>query len=156
LLGGLEWAVNLSGAYAFLDVPLDDERADLLSRLIGYLEAAEFSGIVAIEVHVGRFCMSSTGDGGWRLAAEQAPARSCEQVGWSDVEADVLGRRQSLAFANTLATAATSDRIEIRTVSIGSTEPRVAYPASTEYVTAGEWNAIAAANQRVDVRLLPD
>lgn len=156
LLSGLEWAVNLSGGYAFGDVPLDDARAQLLSRLIEYLEASDFSGSVVIEVHVGQFCMNAAADGTWQLAADDQPAQSCQQIGWSGVQSEALGRRQSLGFANTIATSARSGRIDIRTTSIGSEEPLLTYPSLTNFVTAGEWNEIAAGNQRVDVRLIPD
>jgi hypothetical protein len=67
-----------------------------------------------------------------------------------------LGTRQSLAFANTLASAAARyPHLKIEIAARGSAEPAVAYPASSDNLTAGTWNAVAAANQRVAVEILP-
>jgi CheY-like chemotaxis protein len=156
LLDALEWAMNLSGHYAFLEVPLDDLRADQLSRLVDYLKNAEFTGTVTIEVHAGAFCMRLTSDGRWNLAPDDSLASNCDQIGWPQAEAAALSRRQSLSFANVLATASTDGDILIQTVPVGSVDPVISYPPQSDFVTAGEWNQIAAQNQRVAVRLFAD
>jgi hypothetical protein len=46
--------------------------------------------------------------------------------------------------------------LKIESASRGSAEPAVAYPASSADLTAGAWNAVAAANQRVVVAILPE
>jgi hypothetical protein len=68
-----------------------------------------------------------------------------------------MGQRQSLAFANTVAAAAARNpRLRVEQVSRGSAEPAVDYPVADYELTAGAWNTIAAANQRVTVRLVAD
>jgi CheY-like chemotaxis protein len=156
LLDAVEWAMNLAGGYAFDEVPLDDNRAQVIGRLVQYLDDAGFSGTIAIEVHVGQFCMNFDADGVPMLAPPNQPAGDCLQIGWSPAEATAMGRRQTLAFANTVATATTDTGIRVATVSAGSDRPAIEYPLLNAYLTADEWNEIAAANHRVDVRLVPD
>ena len=38
----------------------------------------------------------------------------------------------------------------------GNTDPLMPYPLTADGVTAGAWNRIAAANQRVEISLVPD
>ena len=46
--------------------------------------------------------------------------------------------------------------MKIESASRGTAEPAVAYPGSSADLTAGAWNAVAAANQRVVVAILPE
>jgi hypothetical protein len=81
----------------------------------------------------------------------------CDQIGWSEDQAVSVGRSQSLAFANEVASAAARyPRMKIESASRGAAEPAVAYPGSSADLTAGAWNAVAAANQRVVVAILPE
>jgi CheY-like chemotaxis protein len=153
----LEWGINQGGRYEFGATPLDDGRAAMVSGLFTQLQQLGFAGTVVIDVHVGRFCMNYRPDGTLELAPPQQPAATCEQVGWPELEAVALGQRQSLAFANTVASAtAKNPRLRVENLSHGSTLPAVDYPRSDYELTAGAWNAVAAANQRVDVRLVAD
>jgi hypothetical protein len=149
----LQWGFNQGGRFAFGELPLDAERASALAELFGELRRMQFAGTVAIDVHMGRFCMSYGADGALELASANQAAAECERIGWSEVEAISMGEQQSLAFAYALANADSDLRIE--TASLGAADPMVSYPASPYAVTAGEWNAIAARNQRVELRLVP-
>ena len=51
---------------------------------------------------------------------------------------------------------ARNPRLRVESVSRGSAEPAVDYPLADYELTAGAWNAVAAANQRVGVRLIAD
>jgi hypothetical protein len=153
----LEWGLNQGGRYAFGAAPLDDGRAAVLTALFTQLEQLGFSGTVAIDVHVGRFCMNYRPDGTLELAPPQQPAATCEQIGWPELEAVALGERQSVAFANTVASAtAGNQRLRVEMLSRGTSQPAVEYPLADFELTAGAWNAVAAANQRVAVRLVED
>jgi CheY-like chemotaxis protein len=155
VLDVLEWGINQGGRYGFGATPLDDGRAAIVSALFKQLEQIGFAGTVAIDVHVGRFCMNYRPDGTLELAPPQQPAATCEQVGWPELEAVALGQRQSLAFANTVASAtAKNPRLRVESTSRGSTLPAVDYPLTDYEITAGAWNAVAAANHRVGVRLI--
>jgi CheY-like chemotaxis protein len=156
VLGVLEWGVNQGGRYGFGSVPLDDARATVFTALFDQLARLGFAGTVRIEVHAGRFCMNYGQNGTLELAPPSQPAATCEQVGWSENDAVSLGKSQSLAFANAVASAAARyPGLKIESASRGSVEPVVDYPASSADLTAGTWNTVAAANQRVAVKIVP-
>ena len=71
-------------------------------------------------------------------------------------EARSASARQSVAFANFLASRDPAAPIKVQVEPHGSSAPLVAYPALVQGVTAGEWNKIARQNNRVNFRLLPD
>jgi len=68
-----------------------------------------------------------------------------------------LGVRQSIAFANFLATSPLleSGAISIEIVPLEYSQRHLEYPPQQGNVSAYEWNRIAAINNRVDVRLIP-
>jgi CheY-like chemotaxis protein len=155
VLGVLEWGINQGGRYSFGATPLDDGRAAGLAALFTQLDQLGFMGTVAIDVHVGRFCMNYRPDGTLELAPAQQPAATCEQIGWPELESVALGQKQSVAFANTVAAAmAENPGLRVENVSHGSTLPVVDYPLADYELSAGAWNAVAAANHRVGVRLI--
>jgi CheY-like chemotaxis protein len=157
VLDVLEWGVNQGGRYAFDAPPLDDGRATVLTALVAQLADLGFEGTVAIDVHVGRFCMNYGPGGVLELASAEQPATACEQIGWPEPEALTLGQRRSLGFANVMTSVeARHPRVRIEYESYGSLLPAVEYPRSGYELTAEAWNAVAAANQRVDVRLIAD
>jgi len=152
----LEWGINRGGRYAFDALPLDDERATVLTALLAELEEIGFEGTVAVDVHVGRFCMNYGADGVLELAPAAQPAAQCDQVGWPEGEAVTRGQRESLAYANLVTSlTAHNPRLRIESASHGSTAPAAPYPRAGE-LTAGAWNAVAAINNRVSVQLLAD
>jgi len=157
VLDSLEWAANRGNRYAFDAVPLDDERAAMLTSLLAQLDGLGFAGTVAIDIHSGRFCMNYGSDGTLGLAPPDQPAAMCEQTGWPENEAVALGQRQSLAFANAVASAAARNpRVRVETVAHGSSSPVLDYPTVNYELTAGAWNRAATANHRVEVSLIAD
>lgn len=156
VLDVLRWGFNRGGGFAFGETPLDGERAAGVAALLEELQRIGFTGTVALDVHMGRFCMSYGTDGDLELAPPALPAASCDQIGWSELEAVELGEEQSLSFAHAIASAIqTSPGLNVETLSLGDAEPLLSYPSSSYAVTAGEWNEIAARNQRVEVRMSP-
>ncbi len=151
----LQWGFNQGGTFAFGDVPLDDSRANVLTTLAAELDRLGFAGTVALEVHVGRFCMSTGANGDLELTPAAQPAGLCEQIGWPDAEAVTIGQGESLPFAYALANVERRyPRIKIERVWRGTASPVVPYPPPYA-ATAGQWNGIAARNQRVELRLIP-
>jgi CheY-like chemotaxis protein len=155
VLDALEWAVNQGGRYAFGAVPLDEDRARIFGVLLNHLRRVDFDGTVLVDVHSGRYCMNYTADGMLDLAPAEQPAALCEQVGWPEAQARRLGSQETVAFANAVGAATRDTAIQLKVVTHGSTEPVVEYPSFDYGLTAGEWNAIADRNNRVNVRLLP-
>lgn len=151
----LQWGFNQGGGFAFGDVPFGDSQANVLTTLVGELDRLNFAGTVALEAHVGRFCMSAGANGGLEPTLAAQPASMCEQIGWPEAEAVRIGQGESLSFAYALANAARRyPRLKIEKVWRGAASPVVPYP-SPYAATAGEWNRMAARNQRVELRLIP-
>ena len=82
------------------------------------------------------------------------PAAQCDTRELSIGEADRIGSQQSVGFANFVETIGerTSGQLSIAVGTLANTQPVLAYPEAT-IATAGQWNAVAAANQRIEIRL---
>jgi hypothetical protein len=68
-----------------------------------------------------------------------------------------LGSRQSIAFANFLATSPLVNNSDIRIELVPHlySRPLLEYPPQHEDISAYEWNRVAARNNRVEVTLVP-
>lgn len=152
----LEWGVNQSAAYPPGTEPFGDQRLETLKGLLERLTALGFTGTVRLDSHVGEFCYAAGSADAPTLAADDLPAERCERIGLPPEEARRASARESVAFANFLATRAGDGAVRIEVVPHGSTAPAVPYPAGPQGLTAGEWNALARQNNRVSVLLLPD
>jgi hypothetical protein len=125
-----------------------------LSELAGQLREAGFRGTVELRSYYGNFCLQKTTGGGLVLAEPDLEIALC--LFSKDVRGNDTWRNiQTVAFANylNLEQARSGGELEILTFSGGFDEPLVPYPATYEVKTAGEWNRIAAKNQRVRVSL---
>jgi CheY-like chemotaxis protein len=156
-LNAVEWAVNRAAPYAFGELPLGDSRLALVEELSDRLLALGFSGQVLVETHVGDFCMADGGADGFELAMPESSAADCAKIGYGVSEAAELGMRQSVAFANfvNISEERTDGQIRYAIVSRGNSEPLIEYPSTTG-ISAGTWNEIAQANNRVEITLMPD
>jgi hypothetical protein len=154
----LQWAANQASVYAYNELPLGDERLDILETLAEHLIAINFSGVVRVETHVGDFCLSAVGQEGFELAFSELPAAQCDRIGYDPVTAYELGLRQSVAFANFLrvANARTNGKIRFEIESFGNSAPVLEYPADATGVTASLWNEIASDNNRVEISIIAD
>lgn len=154
-LPAFEWALN-QDLRPGLETPLlGDDAAALLRELLALLDALEYRGTVWLQTHVGRFCLQRDDFGNLQPAAPELPLAQCEVLGLSDNEARSEGLRQSLAFANAIGGMATQfgERIRVELVTAGSSEPQFAYPPLVDDLPAGQWNAIAARNHRLEIRM---
>jgi CheY-like chemotaxis protein len=152
----LEWGVNQSAAYPPGAEPLGDQRLETLKGLLERLTALGFTGTVRLDSHVGEFCYAPASADAPSLAPDDLPAERCERIGLPPEEARRASARESVAFANFLATRAGDTAVRIEVVPHGSAAPAVPYPPGPQGLTAGEWNALARQNNRVSVLLLPD
>ncbi len=157
-LDALEWAANQSSTYGFDEEPLSDTRLATIAELSSHLAALNFRGLIRLESHVGDFCMSLVTPGGYEPAAPDLAAAECDQIGFAPNVAYELGLRRSVAFANfvSLSDERTGGRVRYEIVSLGNSNPLLAYPATPNGVLASAWNEVAASNQRVVVSLYPD
>jgi CheY-like chemotaxis protein len=134
------------------EIAFDRSRLEVLRDLLMKLEAQNFHGVVKITSSSGLFCLSGNATDGYQPAVPTLPLSRCDLVGNPLDEALSGQQRQSLAFANLVAGVRqrTGGAITVALESAGTTHPSTPYPARTDSLTAGDWNKVAAANNRVD------
>jgi CheY-like chemotaxis protein len=145
-------------AVPFGETPLSGVRLEHIQALLARLTAQGFHGVVQIRTVPGRFCLSAGASGVPAPAADASAYSKCDQVGTSREDNGSPSQRQSVAFANMIATARASSagRLDIQ-INAGSPDEIITpYPPVSESLTAGEWNRVAAANNRVEVRWQAD
>jgi CheY-like chemotaxis protein len=148
--------VVLVDAVPYGEPALSGARAEHLQPLLDRLVAQGFRGSVQVTSYPGHFCLSGSGDA-LALAAEDTPAAKCEQIA-SPPDSAAPQQHESLGFANMVAAArrASGGTLDIQLLAGGVEDVAQAYPAPSDTLTAGQWNRIAAANNRVEVRIVPD
>ncbi|MBT8442332.1 MAG: hypothetical protein KJO76_08100, partial [Gammaproteobacteria bacterium] len=154
----LEWAANQFASYGAEEVPLSDQRLDLIESLVRQLRAIGFRGEVQIDAHVGDFCYVQGADGVLEFAPEDLPVAECDRIGLGEEEARAMSAKQSVAFANYLAAFEREESQDVR-ISVnaqGNSSPQYSYPARSADNKAGDWNEVARQNNRVQVRLVAD
>ena len=153
-LGLLEWAANQGATFDYGALPFSDERALWLSELVERLKQAGFQGTVELRSHYGNYCLSKSESGHYVLAKPDLDIGQCQFA--TDVkEGGTWRNEQSVSFANYLNVELTrsGNEVEILLFSSGFGDPLLPYPAVYELKRAGDWNRIAAMNQRVRVTL---
>ncbi|NGP52101.1 response regulator [Thioalkalivibrio sp. XN8] len=157
LVGALGWATSQDTRFGFGELPFDDRRLEQVTELLARLTAAGFDGSVRLDAHLGEFCMQvDETTGRYRLADPDTPLTACEVVGNPLAEATPAAA-QSSAFQEFLAAAPMLSRggIDLEVVLRGSRDSQRLRDFPPDVTTAGEWNAIAARNNRVEFSLFP-
>jgi CheY-like chemotaxis protein len=139
------------------EIAFDRSRLEVLRDLLVKLEAQGFHGTVKITSSGGMYCLTGNATDGYAPAAATLPVSRCDLVGNPLDDALSGQQRQSLAFANLVAAARqrTAGAITVTLASTGTAHPTTPYPGRTESVTAGDWNKVAAANNRVEFSVEP-
>ena len=158
LFNSITWAINQSSPYDIREEAYSDRRLTIIQELIARLQALGFKGTVQLHSYLGEFCLSGDEVNGYTLPPPDLPASNCTLIGHPLQQLPSLGERQSIAFANFLATSplVNNSGISIELVPHLYSRPRAPYPPQQQGVSALEWNRIAAANNRVEVTLVPD
>ena len=126
-----------------------------MRTLVAQLERAAINGAVRIESFNGNFCLASAGQDGYTLAAPTSPAAQCDQVGNPFDDSTASASRQPIAFANLVASVRqrTGGAITLELDRGPRDRLAVAYPA-IEQATAGQWNAAAQSNNRIEISIV--
>jgi hypothetical protein len=105
---------------------------------------------------VGDFCLTGNSGDDFKVADASLAAAKCDLVGNPFDDGLSNAQRQSVDFANFIATLQRRNggAIKVEIVNAGRTKP-VAYPDQSDKLTAGTWNTIAAQNNRVEFHVLP-
>lgn len=157
LLEALQWAVNQGNHYAYGELPFGDGRLERLRELVARLAAVGFTGRVRLDAHLGEFCLEDDGEGGYRPARPDTLITDCALIGQPTGPSAAPGERQSVAFANFLATSPLlqATGIEVEVHAHGPRDSVRRYPFPLNMQTAGEWNRVAELNNRVEFQLIP-
>jgi len=135
------------------ETPLSGARLEKFRDMIERLRAQGFHGKVKVVTYVGDFCLTGSGIEGYSVANDEMPYKRCDQVGNPFEDGLAPAQRQSLAFANLLSTIRqqAGEGLTIEVTHAGR-RPAAPYPEGDKLakVTAGEWNRIAAQNNRVE------
>jgi hypothetical protein len=140
-----------SEAVPYGEIPLAGARLDRFRSLVERLRSGGFKGKLRVDSFVGDFCLTGNPGEGFIPAQDDLPSRRCDLVGNPFEDSLNPAQRQSVDFANYLATlrrsAGNSLQVELN---FAGRKPAVPYPAASDRVTAGDWNRIGARNNRVE------
>lgn len=138
------------------EAPLSGARLERLRDMLAQLRSNGFKGKVKIATFVGEFCLTGNGIEGYSMATDELPVKRCDLVGNPFEDSLPSAQRQSLAFANLLSSLRPDGGLTVEVAHEGR-RPNVPYPTADQLVrvTAGEWNRIAAQNNRVEFATQP-
>jgi CheY-like chemotaxis protein len=155
-LAGLSWSLNEGGGHAFEVPAFNDERLQQLETLLTHLEEIGFQGTVRLSAHLGEFCLSTDRLGTLTPAESTVAVETCATIGHPLDSSNFVDDRQSERFAAYMADRADRrSRIQVELVAHDRFGSRPRYPFPEGSVTAGEWNAVAVRNNRVEYELIP-
>jgi len=142
-------------AVPFGEQALNPARLDSVRTLVAQLERAAINGVVRIEGFNGSFCLANTGQDGYTLAPPTSPASQCDQVSNPFDVSMASASRQPVEFANLASSVRqrTGGAIELELTSGPRDRLAVAYPV-IEQATAGQWNAAAQSNNRIEISIV--
>jgi CheY-like chemotaxis protein len=150
----LEWAANQGTGFGYGELPFNDQRAIWLSELIDQLKGAGYRGAIELRAIYGNFCLQKNEAGGFVLAKPGLDISECQFSAELDANSD-LRNDQSVSFANNFnyELSRSEGEIDLMLMVGGFGDPLIPYPSPYEAKTAGNWNLIAARNQRIKVNL---
>ncbi|MGE0622712.1 MAG: response regulator [Pseudomonadales bacterium] len=155
-LAGLAWSLNESGSHPY-DLPaFGDQRLAQLQTLLAHLEGIGFEGTVRLSSHLGEFCLSADRLGALSPAPADTPVEACAMIGHPLDDSSFPAERETAAFAEFVDSAgATAPGIRLEVVAHDRFASSRRYPFPESAATAGEWNAVAERNHRVEYALIP-
>jgi hypothetical protein len=142
----------LAFSVPFGETPLAGDRVGAVRGALEELRRSGLRGEVELQVHQGRFCLVGNPNEGYSLAPDDLAIARCDRVGNVNLEGGPT--LASLPFANMLAEQrkAAGSALTIRMANDSADRPVQPYPEPGSMPDAGSWNAIAAANNRIELR----
>ncbi len=134
---------------------LGGPRLELIGKLLYRLARQKVTGVVDMRTFAGRFCLVGNALDGYSLAPEELAFSKCDVVGNPSDDALSGSQRTPLALANLSGDirSSTHGALQVQ-VAVGDAGSLLApYPPVVSYLTAGEWNRAASANNRVEIRV---
>jgi CheY-like chemotaxis protein len=132
---------------------LGGPRLEAIRQMFHRLIAQKFRGVVDIRTFPGRFCLIGNPTDGYSLAPDELAYSRCDAVG--NPEAADVAQREPLGFANLVGElrGGTKGAASAKIFAGDAVTTLMPYPEVAPDLTAGEWNRIAAANNRMEIRL---
>jgi CheY-like chemotaxis protein len=129
-------------------------RLDAIRQLFDRLSSQGFQGNVDIRTYSGRFCLIGNATDGYSLAPDDLLYSKCDLVsgGRDDPAASAVRIPVVLADLMGALRASSHDQIHVQ-VGGGDGANLAAYPPLSDMLTAGEWNHVASANNRIEIRV---
>ncbi len=155
LLEAIAWGINLQGQFEFGDQALGEKKFGVLNELVNRLHAANFVGTVTLNVHFGNFCIVTNANGEFVLPEGGSSIYDCELLS-NQAQGFSLENQLSLPFINFLSSSPllNDGTITIEMESYGIDQPVLDYPPLSSFENAGEWNSLAAVNNRIQVTIV--
>lgn len=154
-LAALEWSLNTNNTAAADEDAFNDALAEKIDQLIIHLQQMDFVGQVRLISHLGQFCLMADSSGAYQVAPPEYSVLDCDHQGHRLEASSYVSDRLSVDFSR-LMRGPISDKIELNLVALDAvnSQPVVEYPPPD--VSAGEWNAVALLNNRVQIDLIPE
>ncbi len=151
-LEDLAWTFNQQGALAFRQYTIDTSTVLRLHELLHRLASRGFKGMAVITIYVGNFCIAKDKNGMDQLAPDENNLSNCllssELYGMDRLRAD-YARETEMILRNL--TGSINSTLSVDIHAMEGTEP---YPERLPTFFAGEWNAIAQKNNRIELVLV--
>ena len=139
-------------------LPFGRHLALKLEVALEQLEALGFRGELRLVSHLGRFCLDISEQGQYELPAPTTPMGECPFLGNTLDYSNFVSDRMSSHFRRFMANLeqVQDAAVQVTPVALSLSESQAAYAYPQPPVTASDWNAVATANNRVFVELIPD
>lgn len=157
LLNAIAWSFNQTGQVDFDQLALSGEQLSLFTGVSHHLNQAGFSGDIIVELRRGDFCVNFDESGEVTLAVEGSLQAECVLL--SDYAQESAGEEwlsQGFIDFNNGSPVFASGDIRVIIQEEGFNNPYYRYPSTDSASLADDWNEIAALNNRVDIRILPE
>lgn len=153
----MSWALSQAMEYPYGEAPFGGQRVELLRGLVERLQSDGFRGEIRLEGHAGQFCLVAS-QGGWQVASADTGIDRCDVKGFfSKQDARLASARQTPEFRALLESAAiAASGIRIVVEGQGDEVRAASYPTPEQVASAGDWNAVAARNNRITLKLVPE
>lgn len=158
LLQTVIMVANQAGRVEPGELGFSGQRVELLRAVLDAADTAGYKGTILLTAHAGQFCMSQTPAGELYVANDQLAIAECAAVGINEGAAVRQTETLSSRFRELLEVhpVLNNQRVSVRVEGMGDANPSTPYPDVDAVKTAGDWNSVARANNRVEFRLNPD
>jgi len=154
LLSDLAWTFNQSGALAFHQNTIDAKPLLRLHELLHRLASNGFKGTATVNIYVGDFCVTVDSMGMAQLAPPDKTLGDCmlsSEIYTIERLMDDYTREVTMILSNL--TRDVNSTINIAVTAAPGPDP---YPERIPLINAGDWNALAQNNNRLELLLVAD